>query len=172
MVSTVKQHASVVQSPESILKTAVSGPLSNLDKSQAAPISWTPRCHSRAEEFTDEVNRYFLGHWNFSSEHARNRFLAAGFPRVTCLYFPLALDEHIHLASRLLTVLALIDGTWEAFARVLTNTAPLTTNISLDLLEESSLTEGEAYNSRLMSISRGDIQPSRMSFGPACRRRY
>ena len=60
---------------------------------------------------TKEVDDYFLQHWNFDSVKAKKKFVGAGFSRVTCFYFPKALDDRIHFACRLLTVLFLIDGT-------------------------------------------------------------
>ena len=75
------------------------------------PSSWSPKNHPRAEEVSREVDGYFLKHWKFPDDQARKKFLKAGFSRVTCLYFPLAKDDRIHFACRLLTVLFLIDGT-------------------------------------------------------------
>lgn len=75
-----------------------------------SPSYFTPLCHPLVESVSQEVNRYFLKHWNFETEKARKKFIAAGFSRVTCLYFPTALDDRIHFACRLLTVLFLIDG--------------------------------------------------------------
>ncbi|KAL4916492.1 Aristolochene synthase [Aspergillus aurantiobrunneus] len=103
------------------------------------PSAFQPLCHPRVEEVTREVNDYFLEHWDFPSEKARKKFVAADFPGVTCLYFPKALDDRIGFACRLLTVLFLID----------------------DLLELMSLEDGEAYNEALMPISRGDVLPDR-----------
>ena len=57
-----------------------------------------------------EINNYFLAHWEFQNEKARKKFLVAEFPRVTCLYFPEARDDRIHLACQLLAILFLIDG--------------------------------------------------------------
>lgn len=74
------------------------------------PSVWEPLCHPRVDEVSFEVDGYFLRHWNFPSEKAAKAFLEAGFSRVTCLYFPLAKDDRIHFACRLLTVLFLIDG--------------------------------------------------------------
>lgn len=74
------------------------------------PSEWTAMIHPRAEEVAREVDTYFLEHWNFPDDRARSTFLKAGFSRVTCLYFPLAKDDRIHFACRLLTVLFLIDG--------------------------------------------------------------
>jgi aristolochene synthase len=70
----------------------------------------SPLCHPRVELVTQEVDGYFLEHWPFPNDKARKKFVNAGFSRVTCLYFPKALDDRIHFACRLLTVLFLIDG--------------------------------------------------------------
>ncbi|KAI2631796.1 Aristolochene synthase in complex with 12,13-Difluorofarnesyl diphosphate [Xylaria nigripes] len=95
--------------------------------------------HPREPEVSAEVNGYFLKHWPFPDEAARKKFVAAGFPRVTCFYYPRALDDRIHFACRLLTVLFLID----------------------DLLEDMSLEDGKAYNEKLMPIARGHVKPDR-----------
>lgn len=100
---------------------------------------WTPKCHPRVDEVSQEVNSYFLQRWPFPNAKSRKVFVNAGFSRVTCLYFPLAKDDRIHFACRLLTVLFLID----------------------DVLEEMPLTEGESYNAKLIPISRGDVLPNR-----------
>ena len=101
---------------------------------------WSPLCHPRAEAVATEVDGYFLEHWKFPNAKSKKVFLNAGFSRVTCLYFPLAKDDRIHFACRLLTVLFLID----------------------DVLEEMSFAEGEAYNENLIPISRGDVLPNRI----------
>lgn len=74
------------------------------------PSRWTPMCHPRVSEVTEEVDGYFLEHWPFPDKKAEQGFRRAAFSRVTCLYFPLATDDSIHFACRLLTVLFLIDG--------------------------------------------------------------
>lgn len=74
------------------------------------PSAWTHLCHPRLKECQDEVDGYFLENWKFPNFKAVRTFLGAKFSEVTCLYFPLALDDRIHFASRLLTVLFLIDG--------------------------------------------------------------
>ena len=103
------------------------------------PSNWQPRNHPRAKEVATEVDAYFLQHWKFPDGKAEKAFINAGFSDVTCLYFPLAKDDRIHFACRLLTVLFLID----------------------DLLEDMSFAEGEAYNERLIPISRGHALPDR-----------
>lgn len=75
------------------------------------PSRFEPLCHPRMEAVAAEVDGFFLQHWPFDSDKARQKFLDAGFSRVTCLYFPKALDDRIHFACRLLTLLFLIDGT-------------------------------------------------------------
>lgn len=66
--------------------------------------------HPRMDEVIKAVDGYFLHNWPFADEKARQKFVAAGYSRVTCLYFPKALDDRIHFACRLLTVLFLVDG--------------------------------------------------------------
>lgn len=77
---------------------------------ESQPSLWKPLCHPRVDEVSLEVDRYFLHHWKFPSKKAAKAFIDAAFSRVTCLYFPLAQDDRIHFACRLLTVLFLIDG--------------------------------------------------------------
>ncbi|CAL8580508.1 hypothetical protein XPA_006229 [Xanthoria parietina] len=77
------------------------------------PSAWTPRCHPRSAQVGPTVERYFLDNWPFPTPRARARFLTAGFSTVTCLYFPLARDDRIEYACRLLTLLFLIDGEGE-----------------------------------------------------------
>lgn len=71
---------------------------------------FVPKCHPRERAVTEQVDGYFLTHWPFKTEKDRRKFVAAGFSRVTCLYFPMAKDDRIHFACRLLTLLFLIDG--------------------------------------------------------------
>ncbi|EAW12421.1 terpene synthase metal binding domain protein [Aspergillus clavatus NRRL 1] len=101
--------------------------------------AWKPLIHPRADETCRENDDYFLQHWPFSSEKRRETFVNAGFGRVTCLYFPLARDDRILSACKLLTILFLI----------------------YDILEDMSLEDGEAYNAHLMPLMRGDVLPNR-----------
>lgn len=57
------------------------------------------------------VNGFYLEHWPFPDDKARRKFTVAGFPRVTCLYFPKALHSRIQQACSLISILFLIDGT-------------------------------------------------------------
>lgn len=93
---------------------ADSAPAIFLQSFTPMPSFFKPLCHPRVDSVSNEVNTYFLQHWSFPNEKAKKKFLDAGFSRVTCLYFPLALDDRIHFACRLLTVLFLIDGKSEA----------------------------------------------------------
>ncbi|KAI0448953.1 Aristolochene synthase in complex with 12,13 Difluorofarnesyl diphosphate [Xylaria acuta] len=91
------------------------------------------------DQIIREVDQYFLDCWAFASEKERKEFVHAGFSRVTCMYFPMANDDRIVSACKLLTVLFLID----------------------DLFENMSFEDGEAYNNALMPIMRGERQPNR-----------
>lgn len=59
---------------------------------------------------TQTVDDFFAQNWPFESAKAIKKFRAAGFSRVTCHYFPEALDDRIEYACRLLTLLFLVDG--------------------------------------------------------------
>lgn len=117
---------------------------------------WTHQIHPRSEQVAQEVDDYFVRNWHFPDDHAKTSFLKAGFSHVTCLYFPLAKDDRIHFACRLLTVLFLIDGMflnithWCFFIHLPNHSRPLA-----DVLEEMSFAEGEKLNDRLMELSKG-----------------
>lgn len=97
---------------ESVNRSAALERAKLLDNSEVVPppTQWTYACHPRLKEVQDEVDGYFLENWKFPNFKAVRTFLDAKFSEVTCLYFPLALDDRIHFACRLLTVLFLIDG--------------------------------------------------------------
>lgn len=120
--------------PSTILPAEVKKPAAG-----ASPASscFKPRCHPLVIPVTGEVDEYFLQHWIFHSVKTKKKFVDAGFSRVTCYFSPKALNDRIHFAYRLLTVLFLID----------------------DALEYMSSDEGSAYNERLIPISRGDVLP-------------
>ncbi|KAL8970448.1 MAG: hypothetical protein Q9197_003798 [Variospora fuerteventurae] len=119
------------------------------------PSRFKPLCHPREKEVTKEVDQYFIDNWGFENEKQIQKFIDAGFSTVTCWYFPQALDDRIHFACRLLTVLFLIDGTS-------LSTLPLQPILTgVDLLEDMSLEDGKAYNENLIPISRGDVLPDR-----------
>lgn len=81
-----------------------------LAKDVPPPSKFSPIIHPNVDSVSAEVDDYFLQHWPFRDEKERVKFRAAGFSRVTCLYFPLATDDRIGFACRMLTVLFLIDG--------------------------------------------------------------
>lgn len=120
-----------------------------------APSAWTHLCHPRLQQVQEEVEGYFLKNWNFPNAQAIQVFLHAKFSEVTCLYFPLAIDDRIHFACRLLTVLFLIDGRSNNL-----NISNYTNEIT-DQLEDMSFVDGEAYNAKLIPISRGEVLPDR-----------
>ena len=169
-MSVAVQSIQSLPGPFDIHHTTNEEPLSNGDRSHndvssstrqwKIPASaWQALRHPRADSVSREVNAYFIQHWPFPNSKAERKFVNAGFPNVTCLYFPLAKDDRIHFACRLLTVLFLIDGSY-------CNTAPAlnqSTNISWpDVLEEMSFAEGEAYNEHLIPIMRGTTMPDRV----------
>jgi aristolochene synthase len=97
--------------PSAIDTDAISAQLllSGTNKSRLGS-TWKPLIHPRADEICRENDDYFLQHWLFPSEKSRETFVKAGFGRVTCLYFPLARNDRIIFACKLLTILFLIDG--------------------------------------------------------------
>ena len=90
---------------------------SEADETSLGPTRsiFTPICHPQVEQATADVDGYYLKYWPFPNEAARKKFVAAGFPRVTSLYFPKALDSRIRYACSLLTILFLIDGIVSSF---------------------------------------------------------
>ena len=76
----------------------------------SSPSNLEPQCHPCEPQVTKEVEDYFIQHWRFPDDVAVEKFRAAGFSRVTCYYFPEALNARIGFAARLLTLLFLIDG--------------------------------------------------------------
>lgn len=68
------------------------------------------RCHHLEPQVSEEVDSYFIQNWPFPDTEAVTRFKVARFSQVTCYYYPDALDDRIHFACRLLTLLFLIDG--------------------------------------------------------------
>jgi hypothetical protein len=73
-------------------------------------IHLEPQCHALEPRLTQEIDDYFIQHWPFPNPQAIRKFRAAKFSEVTCYYFPEALDDRIHFACRLITLLFLIDG--------------------------------------------------------------
>lgn len=119
------------------------------------PSLWTATCHPLVDEISQQVDDYFLQHWDFPNDRARAIFKKAQFSRVTCLYFPRARDDRIHLACRLLTVLFLIDGKLRRRATFIT----VAKFAAADLLEDMTLDAGREFNEHLMQFCRGDVRP-------------
>ncbi|KFY03254.1 hypothetical protein O988_01597, partial [Pseudogymnoascus sp. VKM F-3808] len=103
----------------------------------AMPSTWVPAAHPLVDLISAQVDGWFLQHWPFPDPKAKKKFVAAGYSRVTCLYFPLSRNDRIAFACQLLTILFLID----------------------DILEDMSFDDGKSYNERLMPIARGDVKP-------------
>ncbi|KAI8931174.1 hypothetical protein NX059_011526 [Plenodomus lindquistii] len=101
------------------------------------PSTWTSSSHPKVDGVSAQVDDWFLRNWPFADEKAKKKFVTAGFSHVTCLYFPLARDERIASACKLLTILFLID----------------------DILEDMSFDEGSKYNEHLMPIAKGVVAP-------------
>lgn len=74
------------------------------------PSNLTAQIHPLHEGIIAEVDAFFLQHWPFPNDKERNKFLKSAFSQATCLTFPKALDDRIHFACRLLTLLFLVDG--------------------------------------------------------------
>jgi hypothetical protein len=99
-----------ISTPEKAIDVSVRAYLPSRDALVIPPSHLLPQCYHREKHVTEEVNAYFLEHWPFENEKSRTKFVHAGFSTVTCWYFPKALDDRIHFACRLLTLLFLIDG--------------------------------------------------------------
>lgn len=74
------------------------------------PSIFNSICHPQVDAAVREVDSYYLQHWSFPNEKAKKKFVAAGFSKVTSLYFPKAFDKRITYACSLLTILFLVDG--------------------------------------------------------------
>lgn len=94
--------------PSPIEKDRQSMPV--LTHDQPPPSLFVPNIHPNVHAVSAEVEAYFLHRWPFRNDADRAKFRAAGFSRVTCLYFPEALQNRISFACRLLTLLFLVDG--------------------------------------------------------------
>ena len=156
------------------------------DTLEPPPSIFTPICHPLVEQIIKEVDGHYLQNWGFPNEKAKKKFVAAGFSRVTCLYFPKALDDRIAMACSLLTILFLVDGTSPlplatpfnhpalSFAHLslchsfISLLIPIISfpirganAVFIDQLEDLSLEDGRAYNESLMPLCRGDVLPDR-----------
>lgn len=66
--------------------------------------------HALRETVSEHVESYILAHWDFASEKERQAFLTADISGLACQCFPYALDERIHMAAVLFSLVYLIDG--------------------------------------------------------------
>ncbi|KFA76884.1 hypothetical protein S40288_09299 [Stachybotrys chartarum IBT 40288] len=103
------------------------------------PSIFRTLCHPSYPQITKETDDYFLKHWNFPDQKSRKKFISADFSRFACLNYPLALDDRISFACRIITLLFLTD----------------------DEIDYMSLEDAEAYNENLILIARGLKQPDR-----------
>lgn len=92
-------------------------PVMNNGYFEPPPSLFVGRCHPLEHQVTKEVNEYFIKHWPFENPEAVRKFCDAGYPRAACYNYPDALDDRIHFACRLLTLLFLIDGMYDVGTR-------------------------------------------------------
>lgn len=78
--------------------------------SSSIPSIFTSSCHPLVEAAARDVDGYYLQHWGFDNEKAKEKFLAARLSLFSCLCYPKALDERIRHVCSLLTYVFLIDG--------------------------------------------------------------
>lgn len=75
------------------------------------PAHLVPKCHPREPQVTEDLDSYIIKNWPFPSDKAVQKSRDAGISRVTCCYYPEALDNRIYFACKLLRLLFLIDDT-------------------------------------------------------------
>ncbi|KAF2146989.1 uncharacterized protein K452DRAFT_315168 [Aplosporella prunicola CBS 121167] len=117
---------------------AISSPVDSCYILRSIPSRLVHKRHPLEPQVTADVEGWFLQHWPFENEKARKKIGTDGYSYATCMNFPLALDDRIHSACRLITILFLID----------------------DLLEDMSFDDGKAYNEHLMPIMSGTAAPN------------
>ena len=81
----------------------------HVDAGVVGPSIFKPNCHSQVDRVIRDVEDFYITHWDFEDEKTKSKFRAAGISRVTCLYFPKALDSRIAYACSLQTILFLVD---------------------------------------------------------------
>lgn len=128
------------------------------NSSTPPPSLWSPWFHPRMTELASRVNDYFLKHWEFPDDKSRTAFASAGYCNLICAMYPLARDDRIEMACRLITILYLIDGKFFD----LIEGVPVVDRCDLDEFDRMSFEEGQAYNDRLIPICRGDVPPRSM----------
>ncbi|TRX96865.1 hypothetical protein FHL15_002171 [Xylaria flabelliformis] len=103
------------------------------------PSKLKPLAHPSTKNISLEVNGFFLKHWPFPSELARKKFLRSDFSLATSYNCPHAKEDRLIHACKLITTVFLTD----------------------DILETMSLTDGTAYNAKLVPVCRGEVLPNR-----------
>ncbi|KAF2003110.1 terpenoid synthase [Amniculicola lignicola CBS 123094] len=98
-----------------------------------SPTLYTARKHAQANALVASVNGFFLTHWPFKTDDQRQRFVNEGYAWFVCVNCPMSLDDRLHWGCRLLTLGFLID----------------------DLLDRMNLSEGVAYNTKVIECGRG-----------------
>lgn len=66
--------------------------------------------HHLRDTVSEQVENYILTHWDFASEREKQLFLTTDISGLACQCFAYALDERIHMAAVLFSVVFLIDG--------------------------------------------------------------
>lgn len=93
-----------------VLKVSMPHSIEPPIQGQASSI-FEPHCHPIVDQASRDVDEFYLKNWKFDNEKAKKKFVAAGFSRVSCLYFPKARDDRIRYVCSLITILFLVDGT-------------------------------------------------------------
>ena len=71
---------------------------------------FNPKYHPHTEEVCHEHDKYFLTHFPFKNEKAKEEFVATELGKFSCYAFPLADDDRILPAALVMTLYFLIDG--------------------------------------------------------------
>ncbi|KAJ5370984.1 uncharacterized protein N7496_007076 [Penicillium cataractarum] len=105
-------------------------PQTRLD-SKSHPLGW--------QTIQAQVEPYFAKNWKFSSEKAKQGFLAVGFSQAFSQFFPLTLNERVEGTCKMHYLALLID----------------------DQLEKMSLSDMLSYRERVIRIAHGEESPDR-----------
>ncbi|KIJ41383.1 hypothetical protein M422DRAFT_255573 [Sphaerobolus stellatus SS14] len=73
------------------------------------PSRITPRLHPQTNEVISRVDEWFLKHWPFPNEAAREEFQSSDIALFTCYTMPDALNERIELACKMVNLMFLFD---------------------------------------------------------------
>lgn len=78
------KHAVLTKIPSHTPCNSYSAPAKSLKVPEPPAPYFTASWHHDMDSAIKNVDQYFLDRWNFTSEKARKKFVAAGFSRVTC----------------------------------------------------------------------------------------